>query len=127
MNIFNLFWKKKLTRSITKNTEDLIQREWRQIDTLLAGKSPSQLRQALISADKTLDNALRDLFEGNTLGDRLKLADRRFDRYLYDDIWKAHKLRNNLVHESGFEPPHFVITEAIQTLRRALQVLGIRV
>ncbi|MFH1648235.1 MAG: hypothetical protein ABIA11_00705 [Patescibacteria group bacterium] len=127
MNLFTLFGKKKLSRSISKNTEDLIQREWKQIDTLLSGKSPSQLRQALISADKTLDNALRDLFDGNTLGDRLKLSDKKFDRYLYDDIWKAHKLRNNLVHESGFEPTHFVITEAIQTLRRALQTLGVRV
>ena len=127
MNLFTLFRKKKLSRSISKNTEDLIQREWKQIDTLLSGKSPSQLRQALISADKTLDNALRDLFDGNTLGDRLKLSDKKFDRYLYDDIWKAHKLRNNLVHESGFEPTHFVITEAIQTLRRALQTLGVRI
>ncbi|MFH1648569.1 MAG: hypothetical protein ABIA11_02475 [Patescibacteria group bacterium] len=127
MNLFTIFGKKKLSRSISKNTEDLIQREWKQIDTLLSGKSPSQLRQALISADKTLDNALRDLFDGNTLGDRLKLSDKKFDRYLYDDIWKAHKLRNNLVHESGFELPHFVITEAIQTLRKALQTLGVRI
>jgi len=127
MNLFTIFGKKKLSRSISKNTEDLIQREWKQIDTLLSGKSPSQLRQALISADKTLDNALRDLFDGNTLGDKLKLSDKKFDKYLYDDIWKAHKLRNNLVHESGFEPPHFVITEAIQTLRRALQTLGVRI
>ena len=127
MNLFTLFRKKKLSRSISKNTEDLIQREWKQIDTLLSGKSPSQLRQALITADKTLDNALRDLFDGNTLGDRLKLADSKFDRYLYNDTWKAHKLRNSLVHESGFEPPHFVVTEAIQTLRRAVQSLGVRV
>ena len=127
MNIFNLFGKKKLSRTISKNTEEMIQRDWKQIDILLAGKAPSQLRQALITADKTLDNALRDLFDGNTLGDRLKLADSKFDKHFYDDIWKAHKLRNSLVHESGFEPPHFVVTEAIQTLRRAVQSLGIRI
>ena len=127
MNLFTLFGKKKLSRSISKNTEDLIQREWKQIDTLLSGKSPSQLRQALISADKTLDNALRDLFDGNTLGDRLKLSDKKFDRYLYDDIWKAHKLRNSLVHESGFEPPHYVLTEAIEEFRKNVRDLGVRV
>ena len=127
MNIFKLFGGKKLSRSISKNTEEMILRDWKQIDILLAGKAPSQLRQALITADKTLDNALRDLFDGNTLGDRLKLADSKFDRYLYNDTWKAHKLRNSLVHESGFEPPHFVVTEAIQTLRRAVQSLGVRV
>ena len=127
MNLFTLFGKKNLSRTISKNTEELIQRDWKQIDILLSGKSPSQLRHALVTADKTLDNALRDLVDGEALGERLKSSDTKFDKYLYDDIWKAHKLRNSLVHESGFEPPHFVITEAIQTLRRALQTLGVRV
>jgi hypothetical protein len=127
MNIFKIFGKKKLSRTISKDTEEMIQRDWKQIDILLAGKAPSQLRQALITADKTLDNALRDLVDGNTLGDRLKVSEDRFDRDLYDKIWKAHKLRNTLVHESGFEPPHFVLTEAVQTLREAVQSLGIRI
>ncbi|MFC1625159.1 hypothetical protein ACFL15_02195 [Patescibacteria group bacterium] len=127
MNIFNLFGKKKLPRSISQTTEEMIQRDWKQIDILLAGKSPSQLRQALITADKTLDNALRDLVNGETLGERLKLSDTRFDKHFYDEIWKAHKIRNTLVHESGFEPPHFVVTEAVQTLRRAVQSLGVRI
>ena len=101
--------------------------EWKNINTLFSGRSPSQLRQALISADKTLDNVLRDLVNGETMGERLKNAEDKFDRYSYDKIWKAHKLRNTLVHESGFEPPHYVLTEAIEDLRRGVVNLGIRI
>lgn len=128
MNLFTLFGKKKkLSRSISRRTEELVVIEWRNINTLVSGRSPSQLRQALISADKTLDNVLRDLVDGETMGDRLKNSESKFDRYSYDKIWKAHKLRNTLVHESGFEPPHYVLTEAIEDLRRAVVSLGIRV
>lgn len=113
--------------SVKPETQRRIKDEWTNIDVLLSQKSPSQLRQALISADKCLDNALRDIYEGNSMGDRLKLAKDRFDWDQYQKIWDAHKVRNNLVHEAGFNPPHFMITDAVSTLRGALIKLGVRV
>ncbi len=112
-------------RSIPFETIDKIKREWETINVLLQGKTPAQLKQALIAADKTLDNALRDVVMGESMSERLKNARDIFDRQLYDDIWKAHKTRNNVVHESGYEPPHYVLTEAVANLKQGLKSLGV--
>ena len=130
MNLFKWLGntnKPRTRGSVSQVTVGNIQREWQNIKVLMDGKSPSQLRQAVISADKTLDNALRDLVSGESMGERLKNAKDLFPWELYDKIWKAHKMRNSLVHESGFEPPYFVIQEAVETLRRGLQVLRVNV
>lgn len=113
--------------TVSQATEDKIKRDWANIDTLLAQKGASQLKQALITADKTLDNVLKDLFAGETMAERLKAAKDRFDPVVYNKIWEAHKIRNNLVHEAGYEPPYFVLTEAVGKLRSGLRALGVRV
>ena len=107
-------------------TVKVIESEWKNIKILLEGKKPSQLRQALIRADKTLDSALKDLVTGQTMGERLKNAPHMFDRSLYDKVWKAHKTRNALVHESGYEPPHHIISTSINNLKTALNSLGVK-
>ena len=117
----------KSNRKVTTATNSNIAQEWANISVLLQGGQPSQLRQALIAADKSLDNALRDKVRGETMGERLKNSSKMFDRGLYDKIWKAHKMRNALVHESGYEPPHHMITRGIEDLRKALNVLGVKV
>ena len=105
MNLFDLFKKVKV-RSIAPQTLQAVQKEWQNIDLLLVGNQPSQLKQALISADKTLDNILRDL---------------------YDVVWQAHLMRNTLVHESGIETPYHVLIQKVKDLRQAVNYLGVRV
>ncbi len=62
------------------------------------------------------------------MGERLKAAKDHFKQWSeYDKIWKAHKTRNSGVHESGFEPPHYVLREAVENLRKGLKSLGIHV
>ncbi len=114
-------------RYVAPATEEKIQREWEKIAELLKQGSPSQLRQALISADRSLDTALRDICEGDTMGERLKNAKDRFTDTTYNKIWKAHKLRNSVVHEAGFEPPHFALKDAVEDLRGGLNSLSIKV
>jgi hypothetical protein len=113
--------------SVSSETEEKIRRDWDTINTLLKQGSPSQLKQALITADKSLDNALRDRVAGETMGERLKNAVNIYDRDIYNKIWQAHKLRNSVVHESGFEPAHFMITDAVDNLKKGLLVLGVRI
>ena len=50
-----------------------------------------------------------------------------FERDQYNKIWEAHKVRNNLVHESGYEPPYFVVIKAVQDLKEGLDKVGVRV
>lgn len=113
--------------SVSAETERKIQSEWNNIRDLLKGGSPSQLRQSLIAADKCLDNALRDMVAGEGMAERLKNIKEKFDRDTYSNIWNAHKVRNNLVHEAGYEPPHYVIKESVESLKTALLKLGVRI
>lgn len=122
-NKFKLFGSTRVSAA----TESNIKTDWRKIDTLLKGGSPSQLKDALITADKTMDNALRDLVDGENMGQRLKNAKNLFEWEVYNKIWKAHKLRNTMVHEAGFEPTHGMITDAITRLRKGLHELGLKV
>lgn len=122
-----LFGKKVGGKIITVETRNNIDKDWKNVVVLLSARGPSQLRQALITADKSLDNALRDIVPGETMGERLKSAESKFDRDLYNKIWEAHKVRNNLVHESGFEPPYFVVTQSVENLKKGLQALGINI
>jgi hypothetical protein len=115
------------THSVKAETVSKIQSDWATVNILLSQKSPTQLKQALITADKAMDNALRDIVPGETMGDRLKAAQNRFDQVTYNKIWEAHKLRNSVVHESGFEPPYFMLTDGVQKLKKGLEALGVRV
>jgi hypothetical protein len=120
-----LFKKKSFAKTVSPQTRENVTREWKNIKILLSAKGPSQMRQALISADKCLDNILRDLVSGDTMGERLKSSEALFDRDLYNKIWEAHKIRNTLVHEAGYEPPYFVINEAVENFRLGLNKLGL--
>jgi len=122
-----LFGSTAKSTGVTSHTRELVTGEWEQIDILLSQKGPSQLRQALLKADKTLDNVLKDIVSGETMGERLKNARDNFEYSVYDKVWKAHKMRNSLVHESGFEPPYHMVTSAVEDLRKALKQLGVSV
>lgn len=112
-------------KRVSLETSGLIVKDWQEIEVLLKGDSPSQLKQALIFADRSLDSALKDLVDGQTMGGRLKNAKNLFNPQSYDKIWQAHKLRNSLVHESGFEAQGFIIKSAVKSLKDGLVELGI--
>lgn len=112
--------------TVGQQTEDLIKRDWEKVEIALREKNPAQLKQAMIKADKSLDNALKDIVPGDTMGERLKEAKDKFDPHTYNKVWEAHKVRNALVHESGYEPPYYVLTQSIESLKNGLYVLGVR-
>lgn len=130
MNLFKAFefFKKNVlgVRSVSADTSLKIQREWKHISVLLKGGLPSQLRQALIAADKTFDKALMESMAGDSFSERMRNARYKYDPSFFNKIWEAHKLRNNLVHEVGFDPPHFLIRESVEVFRKAMYELGIR-
>lgn len=102
-----------------------IKSDWDIVEVQLRGGTPSQLKQALITADKLLDNALKEAAGGENFAERLKNSKDRFEWSFYQKIWSAHKLRNNLVHEVNFDPQHFVIREAVNTIKNTLVQLGV--
>ncbi len=127
--VFNLFKfliplpRGRIIRDLTRTN---VVSDWQNIDILLTQKGPSQLKQALISADKALDNVLKDKVSGETMGERLKNARDLYDRELYNKIWQSHKMRNSLVHESGYEPPYHMLISGVETFRTAIKKLGLK-
>ena len=95
------------------------------IEQMLRAKTESSMKQALLEADKLLDLGLKDkIVKGETMGERLKSAQNLFENNLYNEIWQAHKLRNQLVHEDS-EILSFQIENKILVFKRALKVLNI--
>jgi hypothetical protein len=82
----------------------------------------SGLKSSINEADKLLDHVLKQLgYEGERMGERLKLAGPRFtDR---NSVWRAHKLRNALAHEIGFDLVPSQAKEALHDFEQALKDL----
>lgn len=112
---------------ISRNTLNLIENEWISINSDLKNHTPAVLKQALIKADKSLDNLLKEITSGNTMGERMISGKNLFTPEVYSAIWSGHKVRNSMVHDSGYEPSYVVLTRAIEDLRRGVRALGARV
>jgi hypothetical protein len=100
---------------------------WAVISTMASTGGGNGLRQAVLEADKLLDQGLRQAgLPGDSMGERLKAARSRFqsDRATYDAIWRAHKLRNALAHEVGFDLVPSQAREAVSDFERGLRRLG---
>jgi len=113
--------------SLSSSDRSKIEEEWSRVEELVKLGGPSQLRQAIIKADNVLDAALSKLTTGTTAGERLRNARPYFkDHTIYQGLWEAHKVRNALVHEADYEPPHYVVEDAIARTKRGLEVIGVR-
>lgn len=77
----------------------------------------------VIEADKLLDKALIEMgVPGKTMGERLKKCGERFSNL--NAVWRAHKLRNALAHESDLEISYKQAYNALQIYKQALKDLG---
>lgn len=100
-----------------------IKATWEEIEKS-SGMGIMGAKLAVIEADKLLDGVLKSmLIPGETLGERLKAA-----QYSYPDIkkvWPAHKLRNQLVHDSTFEITSSQARRALADFKAALHTLRV--
>ena len=100
------------------------QKQWK---IIMEQKSSSlSWNLAIINADKLLDEALLDWrYQGETMAQRLVKAESKL-RDVYQDVWKAHKLRNRLVHEIDCEVDKRQVKASLQSFQRALKLLGVK-
>lgn len=84
---------------------------------------PSSFHLSVLNADKLVDQALRDRgARGQTMGERMKNSASLFsDR---NGIWTAHKLRNQIAHESDVMVTYEEARYALVCFRKALKDLG---
>lgn len=95
--------------------------KWQEVLKLAAKKETWP--QAIMEADKLLDLALKKRhFKGKTMGERLTDASREFRDI--DATWKAHKLRNKVVHETDVTLRKRDVHAALKRFLNALKDLG---
>lgn len=115
--------RRTLPNYLTAHDKSLVHIRWHSIEGRLKKGGPTELRQAVMEADTLLDYVLKQLqITGDTMGDRLRSAEHRFSDY--QGIWKAHKLRNQIVHEVDREVLSFEAKQMVDRFRVALTDLG---
>lgn len=99
-----------------------VQSRWSVIQSLMT-QGGNGLRQAIMEADKLLDYVLQGQgYQGETMAERMRSANRQFTRR--NDVWAAHKLRNALAHEVGFDLVPSQVKQSINAFERAIKDLG---
>ncbi|KKS77563.1 MAG: hypothetical protein UV64_C0006G0018 [Parcubacteria group bacterium GW2011_GWC1_43_11b] len=79
---------------------------WEKILSHVHSEAPAEWKLAIIEADKMLEELVDTLpFEGENLGEKLRQIERS-DFITLDEAWEAHKVRNRIAHEAGFELSH---------------------
>lgn len=99
------------------------QTRWLKIENSIIKDDRRSCNFAVLEADKLLDRALTEMgIPGKTMGEKLKkINDKMPDIH---HIWHAHKLRNQIVHESDFYVEYEQARHALHTYRQALRNLG---
>jgi hypothetical protein len=101
------------------------QESWGAVQEHFYRGGESDLKVAILEADKLLNDALRDAgVMGPQLGDRLKKAGAEQIPNL-NELWQAHKLRNQIAHEPNFKLKRDLAERALNIYEVALKNLGV--
>lgn len=102
---------------------DKYRTKWLAIEQSLTRDNEASYHMAILNADKLLDQALRERgFKGQTMGDRMKFAKESWsDR---NALWTAHKLRNQVAHESDIRVEYDQARRALAGFKQGLKDLG---
>jgi len=75
---------------------------WEKVTAYLESENQSDWKQAIIEADNLLDELVGAMrYPGENLGERLKNVEPS-DFLTLEDAWEAHKIRNQIAHQSDF-------------------------
>lgn len=103
--------------------KEAYQARWLKIENGLEESDRRSYNFSVLEADKLLDKALNEMgVSGKSMGEKLKkLGNGTLD---LNKVWYAHKLRNQIVHESDFEVSYNQARQALGIFRQALKDLG---
>ncbi len=101
-----------------------VQKRWQRVRETSKMNGQMGKKMALVEADVLLDAALKSLvIPGETLGERLKIACYKYPKL--KDVWWAHKMRNQLVHDHEFRLSDRDAVRALDEFERALRILNV--
>lgn len=80
---------------------------------------------AVLEADKLVDEVLKRAgLAGESMAERLRRCENLTDRMTYQEMWDAHKLRNQLAHEVDHRVDGFGLQDAMRKMKKFLLSLG---
>lgn len=124
---FRFFWLSKSHHRMAAGTsldKQFVAQKWQEIDQLLKLGGPSNFSRAVLEGDNLLDHVLKSYrAPGTTMGDRLKSSQKRFSAEGYNAAWQAHKIRNEVVHNTEYQLMDYSAKAAIENYHKAVQEL----
>lgn len=115
-----ILWLMGRKRGLHEVDRSTVLRKWKEVEVLM---EEARYTEAVLEADKVLDFVLKKMnVNGQGLGERLRNAESLIKNY--DDVWKAHKVRNQLVHEVDFEVGERKAQTVINIFRATLKHLS---
>jgi len=95
-----------------------LEERWQEVENL-------DPKYSIVEADKLVDTVLKRAgLQGNSMADRLRRTEKLVPKRVYQDMWEAHKLRNEIVHEVDYKPNGQYATEALWKMKKYLITLG---
>lgn len=99
------------------------QTKWLKIENSLNKSDKRSYNMSVLEADKLFDRALNEMgIPGQTMGEKLKKLGHRLPEL--NKVWYAHKLRNQIAHESEFQVNYEDARHALRIFRQALKNIG---
>lgn len=98
-------------------------KRWERTKTRLKKGWEPEAKLAIIEADQLLDDLLKRMgYVGESLGERLKQLDEKILPDI-EQVWEAHKIRNNLVHDPNYKLSFGKAQNIIKVYGKAFQKL----
>lgn len=114
-----------MTESVTGPDlpKKVIVKKWQSVLEKLAKDDENSYKLAVIEADKIFDDLLKKIgYQGEDMGERLRQLTPAQVANL-DEVWQAHKLRNQIVHQPDSKINHSQAQRAVEIYQRALEDL----
>ncbi len=126
MNVFGLQveqWTDMM--SMAQVDRKRVLKAWLQVQERLTKGDEANMRLAIIEADKLLDSVLKRMgYVGGTMADRLKNITRA-QLGVINELWTAHKVRNNIVHEPNYTLSSREATEVVGIYERVFKEMSL--
>jgi len=99
------------------------QTRWMAIEQQLKRDEPASYQMAILNADSLLDKALKEKgIPGETMGERMKQLQKTWSNA--NHVWAAHKVRNQIAHESETRVNYDHARRTLASFKRALKDVG---
>ena len=102
---------------------DKYRSRWMKIETSLSRDNEHSHTTCVLEADKLLDQALREKgLSGKTMAERMKQCQGKWTNG--NGVWAAHKLRNQLAHETDVRIDYDRSRQALVAFKQGLKDVG---